>query len=134
MCSFSFQTNEDETETRCYICQKSNTAGDILRQFEDMTLMTLKNVASLRKNIKSDIYCEVTQRILLCTDERHKNYTAVKRPRENKLFDEPTMHTNTKTMNCSDSPMSDQQVIFLKGYCIFCGKSCRRRIRKKNQD
>ncbi|XP_041481075.1 uncharacterized protein LOC121428475 [Lytechinus variegatus] len=131
------ETPADKTEAYCYICKKSDTEGDRLRQFENTTWKTVKNTASLRQNLKSDKYSDVTEMVLSITDEKfhqlsyhrlcHKYYTAVKRPRESQLSDDPPLQTQHKRRRSSGNYKSDQQDL-LKGSCIFC-----RKVRKKRK-
>ena len=62
-----------------------------LRKFSDTVWTTLKNAAFLRKKLKSNRYIEVTRTLLLMNHLKstisyhplcHKNYTAVKRPKD----------------------------------------------------
>ena len=62
----------------------------------------------------------------------HKNYTAVKRPKEPlPPDDEPTSKKDCiETRRCSVLPKSDKQGL-LKGTCIFCGQSRKKRNGKE---
>jgi len=62
----------------------------------------------------------------------HKHYTAVKRPKEPlPPDDEPTAKkASIQTRRCSVLPKSDQQGL-LKGTCIFCGKSHKKKNGKE---
>ena len=63
----------------------------------------------------------------------YKKYTAVKRPKETlPTDDEPaTKKAYIETRSSGVLPKSDQQVL-LKGNCIFCGKSRKRKNEKED--
>lgn len=91
--------------------------------------------------MKSDKYFEVTQKILVNNDYKsdlvhhphcHKYYTAVKRSKEPLDPDDGPIAKNAciETRRCSVMLKSDQQGL-LKGTCIFCGKSRKKRKGKE---
>ena len=98
--------------------------------FADETWKTAKIAATTREKNSSDMYFQITQKLLACDQLEsfhnyhpscYKKYTAVKHSRETSSPDEePT----PKKAFISDSvlPESDCQGL-LKGICIFCGKS-----------
>jgi hypothetical protein len=144
-CCHTLQNNKSESILSCYVChltESSNEKGH-LRKFSDSTWTTIKHVAALRKNLKSDKYLEVTQTILASSDREslsigyhascHKSYTAVKRAKEDLAPDDEsaTKIWCTETRRSNAFPKSDGQGI-LKGTCIFCSKS--RKKEKTSQD
>ncbi|CAB4021739.1 Hypothetical predicted protein, partial [Paramuricea clavata] len=134
------QNNESESILSCYVCHLTDSSDEKghLRKFSDSTWTTIKHVAALCKNLKSDKYLGVTQTILSSTDREslsigyhascHKSYTAVKRAKEDLAPDDEsaTKIRCTETRRSSAFPKSDRQGI-LKGTCIFCSKSRRKK-------
>lgn len=107
--------------------------------------MTVKHVAVLRNNLKSDKYREVTQAILVSSDCEtvdlsyhpfcHKSYTAVKRLQDSTTPDEghsPKIPC-TETRSTSAIPKSNEQGM-LKETCIFCGKSRKKKMEKTRSE
>ena len=143
-CCHTLQNNESESILSCYVCHLTESSDEKchLRKFSDSTWTTIKHVAALRKNLKSDKYLEVTQTILASSDREslsigyhascHKSYTAVKRAKEDLAPDDEfaTKIRCTETRRSSAFPKSDGQGI-LKGTCIFCSKS---RKKKNGKD
>ncbi len=89
----------------------------------------------MRKNLSSDKFFRVTRKLLVSSDQEstpnyhihpscYRHYTAVKRPKESIASDDQPAPKKVciKTRRCSALPKSDQQGL-LKGSCIFCGKS-----------
>ena len=88
----------------------------------------------MRNNFSTDKYVEVTQKVLMSSDNEslilsyhpscYKKYTAVKRPKGAlPTDDEPaTKKAYIETRRSGVIPKSDQRGL-LKGSCIFCGKS-----------
>ena len=119
-------------------------ASGKMRKFSNTTWTTIKHAADMRKKFKTDKYVEVTQKILVSSEQEtptlnyhpscYKCYTAVKRRRETlPSDDEPAVATKKaciETRRCSVLPKSNQQGL-LKGSCIFCGKSRKKRNGKE---
>ena len=96
----------------------------------------------MRNNFSTDKYVEVTQKVLMSSDNEslilnyhlscYKKYTAVKRPKEAlPTDDEPaTKKAYIETRRSGVLPKTDQQGL-LKGSCIFCGKSRKKRNGKE---
>ena len=130
-----------EGDSGCYFCQKSTDENGKLRSFNDRILATVKNVANMRKKLKTDKYCAVTKKILSSVNPApaccyhsacHRNYTAVKHPKKSQLLDDETASKKPRigTRCCSALPKSDKQGM-LKGTCIFCRKSRKKRNGKE---
>ena len=95
----------------------------------------------MRKRLKNDKYRDVTRNILSTSETNlnilyhpscHRKYTAVKRSCESvSPSDENTpKRLCIETRRCSALPKSDKQGM-LKGSCIFCGKSRKKKNRKE---
>ena len=141
---FHFQHDDTEFFPTCYICNSiaSTEAEGKLRKFSDCTWTKIKHAAALRNNFSTDKYVEVTQKVLMSSDNEslilsyhlscYKKYTAVKRPKEAlPTDDEPTTKkAYIETRRSGLLPKSDQQGL-LKRSCIFCGKSRKKRNGKE---
>ena len=125
--SFSFQEIDCSSTLCCYICQKSTDEDSRLKAFKEHTWSTVRNAATSRKTQKSDKYSNITKRISQSNQESthryhpscHKNYTAVKRPRNAQTSDDapPAKKPKIQTRTCSVLPKDDD----LKEKCLFCG-------------
>ena len=143
---FTLQNDETESFSTCCICHTRASTEDEgkIRMFSNTTWTTIKHVADMRKKFKTDKYVEVTQKILVSSEQEtptlnyhpscYKCYTAMKRQRETlPSDDEPAVATKKaciETRRCSVLPKSNQQGL-LKGSCIFCGKSRKKRNGKE---
>ena len=138
------QESENEGNLSCYVCHQTESSDGRgqLKEISESLLATVKHAAALRKNLKSDKYREVTQAILVSSDcetvdlsyhpSCHKCYTAVKRLKDSTTPDEghPPKIPCTERRSTSAIPKSNEQGM-LKGTCIFCGKS---RKKKNGKD
>lgn len=116
--------------SKCFICEKSTEEDSKLKGLQK-TLPTVKNAAAHRSKLTTDKYEKVTRKILngnvedeLYHPNCYRQYTAVKRPREDKDQDRVETRTN------SSLPKTDNQGL-LKGKCVFCGKARRKKNGKE---
>lgn len=125
----------------CFICQKASEEDNNLKQICEKTWPTIKNAASLRNNLTTDKFSEVTHKIVEGSVHRgysslryhsscYRYYTAVKRSAASTL-DVSNKIAKVETRRNSSLPKSDKQGI-LTGTCIFCGRS-RKVVRRKEE-
>ena len=102
-----------------------------LKAFTEQTWASVMKAANRRKNLTSDKYCHTTENILKCTAETvryyhpfcHKNYTAVKRPKEGTSTSDIEASSaktpRVETRTCSVLPKAKE----MKATCMFCGRA-----------
>lgn len=133
----NFQDNERVSPvSKCFICEKSTEDDSKLKNLQKM-LSTVKNVAVLRSKLTNDKYERVTLKILNTDTEGdlyhpvcYRQYTAVKRPKEDRDRKPEEKKPRSETRSHSSLPQTDKQGI-LKGKCVFCGKA---RKKKKGKE
>lgn len=125
-----------EVLSKCFICEESTEEDNKLKTLQK-TLSTVKNAAANRSKLTTDKYEQITRKILNSNVEGelyhpncYRQYTAVKRPREDKAQEPESKSPRIETRTSSYLPKTDKLGI-LEGKCVFCGKT---RKKKKGKE